>query len=47
MVVKKRTRTAGRGFLLPDDAADGTREAVAVELEGRLRERRDRNHEED
>ena len=46
IVVKKRTRTAGRGLLLPDDAPEDTREAVAEELEERLRERRDRTYEE-
>jgi len=46
IVVKKRTRTAGRGLLLPDDAPEDTREAVAEELGERLRERRDRNYEE-
>ena len=45
IVVKKRTRTAGRGLLLPDDASEDTREAVAEELGERLRERRDRNYE--
>ena len=39
IVVKKRTRTAGRGLLLPDDASEDTREAVAEELGERLRER--------
>jgi AbrB family looped-hinge helix DNA binding protein len=46
IIVKKRTRTAGRGLLVPDDATEETREAVAEELEDRLRERRDRNYEE-
>ena len=46
IVVKKRTRTAGRGLLLPDDAPEDTREAVAEELGERLRERRDRTYEE-
>ena len=46
IVVKKRTRTAGRGLLLPDDASEDTREAVAEELRERLRERRDRDYEE-
>jgi len=46
IVVKKRTRTSGRGMLLPDDTSDEEREAVAEELEQRVRERRDRNYEE-
>ena len=46
IVVKKRTRTAGRGLLLPDGTPEDTREAVAEELGERLRERRDRNYEE-
>ena len=46
IVVKKRTRTAGRGLLLPDDTPEATREAVAEELGERLQERRDRNYEE-
>ena len=46
IVVTKRTRTAGRGLLLPDDASEDTHEAVAEELGERLRERRDRNYEE-
>ena len=46
IVVTKRTRTAGRGLLLPDDAPEDTREAVAEELGERLRERRDRTYEE-
>jgi AbrB family looped-hinge helix DNA binding protein len=46
IVVKKRTRTSGRGMLLPDDTSEAEREAVAEELERRVRERRDRNYEE-
>jgi AbrB family looped-hinge helix DNA binding protein len=46
IVVKKRTRTSGRGLLLPDDTSAEEREAVAEELEQRVRERRDRNYEE-
>lgn len=46
IVVKKRTRTGGRGMLLPDDTPDEKREEVAAELSQRLRERRDRNYEE-
>lgn len=45
IVVKKRTRTAGRGLLVPDDTPAEKREAVAAELDRRLRERRDRNYE--
>lgn len=44
IVVKKRTRTSGRGMLLPDDTSEEEREAVAEELEQRVRERRDRNY---
>lgn len=46
IVVKKRTRTSGRGMLLPNDTSAEEREAVAEELEQRVRERRDRNYEE-
>lgn len=46
IVVKKRTRTAGRGMLVPDDISDEKREEVAQELGQRLRDRRDRNYEE-
>jgi AbrB family looped-hinge helix DNA binding protein len=46
IVVKKRTRTAGRGLLVPEDATETQREAVAEELQRRLRERRDHNYEE-
>lgn len=45
MVVKKRTRTAARGFLVPDDTSAKNREAVAEELRKRLRDRRDHNYE--
>lgn len=44
IVVKKRTRTGGRGMLLPDDTSAETREEVAEELRGRVRDRRDRNY---
>jgi AbrB family looped-hinge helix DNA binding protein len=47
IVVKKRTRTGGRGLLVPDDTPAEKRQAVAKELESRLRDRRDRNYEED
>jgi AbrB family looped-hinge helix DNA binding protein len=46
IVVKKRTRTGGRGMLVPDDTSQEEREAVAEELAQRVRERRDRNYEE-
>lgn len=46
-VVRKRTRTAGRGLLVPDDVSDVQREEVAEELSRRVRDRRDRNYEED
>lgn len=47
IVVKKRTRTGGRGMLLPDDTSTETREEVAEELRERVRDRRDRNYEDD
>jgi AbrB family looped-hinge helix DNA binding protein len=46
IVVKKRTRTAGRGLLLPEDTSETEREAVAEEIGERIRGRRDRNYEE-
>lgn len=46
IVVKKRTRTGGRGMLVPDDTPEEKREEVAEELTRRLRDRRDRNYEE-
>lgn len=45
IVVKKRTRTGGRGLLVPDDTSRDTREEIGSELADRLRERRDRNYE--
>lgn len=45
IVVKKRTRTAGRGLLIPDETPRETREAVAEELSHRVRDRRDDNYE--
>ena len=45
IVVKKRTRTGGRGLLVSDDISENEREAIADELSQRLRERRDRNYE--
>ena len=46
IVVKKRTRTGGRGLLVPEDVSDEKREAVAEALGDRLRSRRARNYEE-
>ncbi|MFC7019231.1 MULTISPECIES: AbrB/MazE/SpoVT family DNA-binding domain-containing protein [Haloarcula] len=46
IVVKKRTRTSGRGLLVPDDTAREKREEIAEELTERVRDRRDRNYEE-
>ena len=46
IVVKKRTRTSGRGMLVPDDTSEEKREEIAEELEQRIRDRRDRNYEE-
>lgn len=45
IVVKKRTRTGGRGMLVPDDTSTEKRDAIAEELTRRLRDRRDRNYE--
>jgi AbrB family looped-hinge helix DNA binding protein len=45
IVVKKRTRTAGRGLLISDDVSDAKRREVAEELGRRIRDRRDRNYE--
>jgi AbrB family looped-hinge helix DNA binding protein len=46
IVVKKRTRTSGRGLLVPDDLPEEKREELAEELEERVRDRRDRNYQE-
>lgn len=46
IVVKKRTRTGGRGMLVPDDTPEGKRDEIAEELERRVRKRRDHNYEE-
>jgi AbrB family looped-hinge helix DNA binding protein len=46
IVVKKRTRTSGRGMLVPDDLSEEERENVAEELQERVRDRRDRNYQE-
>lgn len=45
IVVKKRTRSGGRGMLVPDDTSDEKREEIAEELSQRVRDRRDRNYE--
>lgn len=45
--MKKRTRTGGRGLLVPEDTPDEKREEIADELSQRVRDRRDRNYEED
>jgi AbrB family looped-hinge helix DNA binding protein len=45
IVVKKRTRTGGRGMLVPEDTSREEREAVAEGLAQRVRDRRDRNYE--
>jgi AbrB family looped-hinge helix DNA binding protein len=44
IVVKKRTRTGGRGMLIPDETPEEKREEIADELTQRLRNRRDRNY---
>ncbi|MFB6177299.1 MAG: AbrB/MazE/SpoVT family DNA-binding domain-containing protein [Halobaculum sp.] len=46
IVVKKRTLTAGRGMLVPEDTPDEKREEIGEELGNRVRERRNRNYEE-
>lgn len=46
IIVKKRTRTGGRGLLVPDDIPDEKRTEVAEELSDRLRDRRERKYEE-
>ncbi|WP_313692520.1 AbrB/MazE/SpoVT family DNA-binding domain-containing protein [Halorarum halobium] len=46
ILVKKRTKTDARGMLLPDDASESERDAVAAELRDSLRERRERNYDE-
>ncbi|MDR9381411.1 MAG: AbrB/MazE/SpoVT family DNA-binding domain-containing protein [Natronomonas sp.] len=46
IVVRKRTRTGGRGMLVPDDLSDEKRKEVADALSERVRQRRDRNYEE-
>jgi len=47
IVVKKRTSTSGRGMLVPDGISEAKREEVAEELTARVRNRRDRNYEEE
>lgn len=44
IVVKKRTRTGGRGMLVPENTSDGKRGKIAEELGKRVRNRRDRNY---
>lgn len=45
IVVRKRTRTAGRGLLVSEEVSEEERKQVADELCRRVRERRDRNYE--
>jgi len=45
IVVKKRTRSSGRGMLVPDDTPQEKRDEIAEELTDRVRDRRDRNYE--
>ncbi|WEL17291.1 AbrB family transcriptional regulator [Halorhabdus sp. SVX81] len=45
IVVKKRTRTTGRGLLVPDETSEEKRTEISAELQQRLRNRRDRNYE--
>jgi len=44
LVVKKRTRTEGRGLRVSDELDESERDAGADELRDRVRERRDRNY---
>ncbi|MDS0475660.1 AbrB/MazE/SpoVT family DNA-binding domain-containing protein [Natrinema sp. 1APR25-10V2] len=44
IVVKKRTRTGGRGLLVPDETPTETRAAIGRELAKRLRTRRDHDY---
>ncbi|SMP18190.1 AbrB/MazE/SpoVT family DNA-binding domain-containing protein [Halobellus salinus] len=44
ILATKRTHTGGRGMLVPDDATETEREAVAAELKQRLDRRRDSNY---
>lgn len=46
IVVKKRTRTGGRGLLVPDDTPEKKRDEIADELTRRVRDRREHNYEE-
>lgn len=46
IIVKKRTRTGGRGMLVPDDLSEEKRKEVADVLGERVRQRRERNYEE-
>jgi AbrB family looped-hinge helix DNA binding protein len=47
IIVRKRSRSGGRGMLVPDDLSREERESVADELASRLRGRRDEAYEED
>ena len=47
IVVKKWTRTDARGLLAPEGTSDEKRDEIADTLSNRLRERRNRNYEED
>lgn len=40
IVVKKATRSAGRGMLIADDVPEGKREEMAEEMEAEIREKR-------
>lgn len=44
LVVKKRTRTAARGMLVPDDTPDETREEIVEELGDWIQEQRNKNY---
>lgn len=41
IVLEKRTRTSGRGMLVPDDLSEAKRRDVAEALTERIRDRRD------
>lgn len=47
IVVKKRTKTGARGHLVSEETSREKREEVAAELQRRVRDRRDRNYEEE
>lgn len=46
IIVKKRSRTSGRGMLLPDDTPEEKREEVAEALQQRLSGRQDCDYDE-